>query len=161
MAPDRNQSRSWLLSGEEPEIQVSQNIHAAPPAKTTVTAEVYKQFLDEYIPKWLDGKPFERPILLHDNARPHKATLVTDFLAEKQVPCWFHPPYSPDISPLDFCCFGQLKRRLKGINHQNWDEFEQALETAANDLNSEGHMTGVQQLPDRWSRMINSKGQYL
>lgn len=102
MAPDRSQSRSWVLPGEQPETQVLQNIHGPKrllimamdfygiafwkllPEKSTVTAEVYKEFLDEYIPPWLEGKPFNRPILLHDNARPHKASLVTSFLEEKK-----------------------------------------------------------------------------
>ena len=51
--------------------------------KETITADRYKAILSKEIPKWLCGKSFKQPILLHDNARPHKARLIQDFLREK------------------------------------------------------------------------------
>ena len=128
---------------------------------STLNAEWNKKFLDRKIPNWLQGKNFRRPILLHDNARLHKSTVVTNFLQEKQINCWFHPPYSPDISPLDFNCFGALKRQLKGIKFDNWTNFEEALVQAVTDLNSRGMMRGVQDLPERWKRVIEAKGDYI
>ncbi len=38
----------------------------------TVTAEGYTNFLDEYVSDWCYQRGVEDPILLHDNARPHK-----------------------------------------------------------------------------------------
>lgn len=112
MAPDRAQAKVWLGPDEPGPSHVRQEIHGNKrmlimamdhdgiafwrllPEKTTVTAEIYRNFLNEEIPKWLRGKSFRRPILLHDNARPHKARLVTDFLKEKQIPTWSHPLFS-------------------------------------------------------------------
>jgi hypothetical protein len=37
--------------------------------------------------------------LLHDNARPHTAVSVRQFLAKQGIPELNHPPYSPDLSP--------------------------------------------------------------
>ncbi|GBM11269.1 hypothetical protein AVEN_267831-1 [Araneus ventricosus] len=51
--------------------------------------------------------------LLHNNARPHVATLIKWFLAQHGVIELSHPPYSPDLSPPDFFLFPKLKVALK------------------------------------------------
>lgn len=177
--PNRDQRLQWLSPGEVAEPVVVQNIHAAKrmlimsmdyqgiayyellPPKTTVTAEVYAGYLQRNLDNWKSKNHRKSVYLLHDNARPHKANVVKEFLANERITLWDHPPYSPDISLLDFCCFGQLKRRLKGIKHANWDELERNLERAIEGLNNEGHMKGVEQLPERWQRVIDSSGAYI
>ena len=178
MEPDREQRRNWRYPGEEPEQVAHQNTHQEKrmlimamdfngiafyelqPPKTTVTGEAYKNFLAKNLDTWRAGHGRGQTWLLHDNARPHQARVVKDFLAEKRIQVLHHPPYSPDLSPLDFCCFAQVKRRLKGTYHQNWGEFEQALRQITYDLTLEGHMKGVQELPLRWQRAIASEGSY-
>jgi hypothetical protein len=44
-----------------------------------------------------------------DNAPPHKARIVTEFLVEQGIETLRHPPYSPDIAPSDFSLFDTLK----------------------------------------------------
>ncbi|UYV81788.1 hypothetical protein LAZ67_20002368 [Cordylochernes scorpioides] len=60
--------------------------------------------------------------ILHvDNARPHTAHVVLQFLAKHstiQIP---HPPYSPDLSPNDFFLYPKLKMKLKGRKFDNVD----------------------------------------
>jgi hypothetical protein len=178
MAPDRNQARSWKKAGEKLEQVVSQNIHGDKrmlimamdfhgiafwkimPVNTTVDGNSYKSFLEEKVPQWLSSQYFSVPILLHDNARPHKAKVVKQYLEAEGIRLWNHPPYSPDMSPLDFNCFRNLKRRLRGIHHQSWEEFESALEIAVYDLNAQGSMNGVQQLPEKWRSCIEAEGSY-
>ena len=42
-----------------------------------------------------------RGLILHDdNARPHRAWMTTEYLAENRVESYENPPYSPDLSPL-------------------------------------------------------------
>lgn len=179
MAPDRNQQRSWLYPWEEIQTQPRENIHGDKrmlivamdwdgicfyellPPKTTVTSEVYKSFLEKNIPEWLASKSFSVPFILHDNARPHKSALVRTFLEQNGIHQWDHPAYSPDISPLDFNCFAQLKRRLRGIRHDTWDDFKNALEIAISELNASSMLQGVQMLPERWRSVYDNKGQYI
>lgn len=179
MSPDRSQMRSYLFPGEQPPTAPRDSPHEHKrmlimamdwngicfwkllPEKTTVTGQVYKDFLEDNIPKWLEGKSFKVPRLLDDNAKVHRARVVKEYLDENGIKRWFHPVYSPDISPLDFNCFGPLKRKLKGIRLQTWDEFEIALNQAVVELNESGTMTGVQQLPERWQRVIDAEGAYL
>jgi len=41
-------------------------------------------------------------VLHHDNAPAHTALLVCEFLAKVRVATLPHPPYSPDLAPVDF-----------------------------------------------------------
>ena len=54
-----------------------------------------------------------RPFILHDNARPHIADVVTKNFnyGWEVLP---QPPYSPDMSPLDFDLFPKLKEPMRG-----------------------------------------------
>ena len=71
------------------------------------------------------------------------------------------PPYSPDISPCDFNCFGQLKNKLRQSPSANWDEFIEKLDDAILDLNTRELMNGVNRLPERWKRVIEAEGEYI
>lgn len=50
-----------------------------------------------------------------DNARPHRARVVTDFLRQHDVNRIDWPPYSPDLNPIEHA-WDELGRRLRG-NH--------------------------------------------
>ena len=51
-------------------------------------------------------------VLLHDNARSHKARRSTHLLLEFSWEVCNHPPYSPDLAPSDFHLFLRLKKFL-------------------------------------------------
>jgi hypothetical protein len=49
----------------------------------------------------------DRRLYVHaDNARPHTAKKVTEFLAGNGMKRAPHPPYSPDLPPHEFYHFG-------------------------------------------------------
>jgi hypothetical protein len=52
--------------------------------------------------------------LLHENARPHTAPSVKQFLAKQRIPELIDPPYSPNLSQQDFFLFLKIKSTLKG-----------------------------------------------
>ena len=48
-------------------------------------------------------------LLLHDNARPHKAAPTVDTPRFLKFEVLKHPPYSTELAPLDFYLFGPMK----------------------------------------------------
>ena len=118
--------------------------------KETVTSEVYKIFLETYIPNWTTSKRIKSSMLLQYNARPHKSRLISDYLKENKIETWVHPTYSPDIHPCDFNCFGPLKRQLKDNSYNNWTEVKDAIQNAIEEGLQKGLFKGVAMLPERW-----------
>jgi histone-lysine N-methyltransferase SETMAR len=49
-----------------------------------------------------------------DNCKIHNSKLTKEKLDEIRLIRWDHPPYSPDIAPLDFWFFGWSKREMNG-----------------------------------------------
>jgi hypothetical protein len=90
------------------------------PEGKTVNAEFYKGVMN----RLLKGIQRVRPaafcardfFLLHDNAPAHKAAICCQFLTPKNVTTFYHPPYSPDLSPPDYFLFPKLKINLKGLH---------------------------------------------
>ena len=60
---------------------------------------------------------YRTPINLHDNARSHIGTAVTDLLRRRQWEILEHPPYSPDLSPCDSDLFAKVKEPLREIRY--------------------------------------------
>ncbi|KAL8300796.1 hypothetical protein RB597_005700 [Gaeumannomyces tritici] len=65
--------------------------------KGGVTARIYIEVLQEYLPTLLD---FDT-IFMQDNAPIHKARATLEFLFELGVKLLQWPPYSPDFNPIE------------------------------------------------------------
>ncbi|KAF8767669.1 Histone-lysine N-methyltransferase SETMAR like protein [Argiope bruennichi] len=66
-------------------------------------------------------------VLLHDNARPYKASTTQNLLPSFGWEIWQHPPNSPDLMPCDFHAFGKLKEQLGGTQFSNDDQIQTAV----------------------------------
>jgi len=79
----------------------------------TVTGRYYKSKIlskvEKYYKKRRPASGIRHICLLHDNAPPHKAQVVTKFLDERKVKVIPLPPYSPDLSSCDFFLFPKLQ----------------------------------------------------
>ena len=92
-----------------------------------MNADRYKEFLEEYVTNWAHDNGIVDPIILHDNAKPHKARVVRDLFKEKRWTLLLHRPYSPDMNPCDFNCFGPLKHRLRGIGYMDFEGLQNVI----------------------------------
>ena len=75
--------------------------------------------------------------------------------------CLKHPPYSPDLAPMDFAVFPYIKSFLRGMRFDNLSELRQAV------MNVIFHMKTDQfvQIFDDWVRRnkkyVELKGDYV
>jgi transposase len=77
----------------------------------------------------------DRQLIVHsDNARPHTAKVVNEFLANNGMTVALHPPYSPDLTSYDFFLFSyiknQLMRRSFDDTNQLWMAIKEVCESS-------------------------------
>jgi histone-lysine N-methyltransferase SETMAR len=134
------------------------------PSGTRVTAEYYRDFIREKLrPAIRKKRPLlleEGPIVLHDNARPHVAEVVTTLLASYGWEVLEHPAYSPDLSPCDFFLFGKLKAKLRGQSFGTEDAINRATKNALMELATGGLREGIFGLQKRWELCVRDEGRY-
>ena len=69
----------------------------------TLTGQKYRdQILCPLIVPHFDGHPLaSRPILMDDNARPHRTRIVQDYLQYEAIKLLPWPSMSPDMNPIE------------------------------------------------------------
>ena len=75
------------------------------PNGQTINAEYYSSLLvqlKDILKEKRRGKVTKRVLFLHDNALAHRARATRKELAYLGFQCLDHPPYSPDLAPLDY-----------------------------------------------------------
>ena len=78
-----------------------------------------KAALDEKRPESVNRKY----IIFHQgNARPHVSLMTRQKLLQLGWEVLIHPPYSPDIAPLDFHLFRSLQNSLNGKNFNSLED---------------------------------------
>ena len=60
--------------------------------------------------------PTENIVLMHDNARPHKAFIVQNWLRANVITTLPQPPYLPDLNLLDRYVFRNLEMFRRGVD---------------------------------------------
>lgn len=131
------------------------------PEGTTVDHTAYLNFLERRVLPEVQRKKMSRPIILHDNAKPHKHRLVREFLQEKRWEELEHPPYSPDMSPPDMDGIHRIKAPNKGKQFQSQDELIRDYETTIRLINENHESKGITMLPDRWRAIHLAMGKYV
>ena len=84
-----------------------------------------KAVLDEKRPELVNRK---RMIFHQDNARPRVSLMTRQKLLQLGWEVLIHPPYSPDIAPLDFHLFPSLQNSPDGKNFNSLEDCKRYLE---------------------------------
>lgn len=130
-----------------------------------ITAEVYSHQLErveavmrERYPALVNRK---RVLLQQDNAPPHTARRtqekIRDDLNFELLP---HPAYSPDLAPSDYHLFRALAHFLRGRRFNSSEEVENGCREFFASKTPEWYRAGIEQLADRWLRIIDHNGLY-
>ena len=99
----------------------------------TITAELYSQILERVHKKLLQLQPAlvnrRGPLLLHDNASPHRAKITRLKILKLSWEILPHPAYSPDISPTDYHLFRSLSNHMKKKIFKNPEALDTELQS--------------------------------
>ena len=102
----------------------------------------------------------ETIIFHHDNARPHVAILVKNYLEKSGWEVLPHPPYSPDLAPSDYHLFRLMQNALTGIRFTPEQGIKNCLDSFLAAKPAQFFWDGIQKLPEIWEKVIASDGQY-
>jgi len=83
-----------------------------------LSSDTYQAYLDTYVFPWARDNFGDKWWWQQDGASCHTSNSTQLWLSQQTPHFWpkhFWPPHSPDLSPLDFGIFGQLKGKLAGI----------------------------------------------
>lgn len=174
---------AWVMPGEPGPSTPKQNIHGVKVMlciwwdqkgviyyefleySKTLTGELYrsqlirlKQALNEKRPEWVTRH--EKIILQHDNARPHVNSVVNNYLESTKWEVLPHPPYSPDIAPSDYHLFRSMQSALSGERFSSREDLQNWIDTWISSKEPEFFFHGIHSLPERWAKVIASKGTY-
>ena len=131
----------------------------------TINAERYrtqlirlKRAIAEKRPEYATRQ--EAIIFHHDNARPHVAVPVKNYLENSGWEVLPHPPYSPDHAPSDYHLFQSMQNALTGIRFTSEQGIENWLDSFLAAKLAQFFWDGIQKWPEKWEIVIFSDGQY-
>lgn len=103
------------------------------PQKVKVDSEEYQRVLRKVFPSIRRLYPEGNWIFLQDSAPSHRSNSTQEFLAEQTptfIPCDAWPPNSPDLNPLDYHVWGELRRRVYAGRDDAFGSLEELGEAA-------------------------------
>ena len=179
----KQQSTQWVEKGGPPPKKARGNKSAAKtmiitffnkegmvynhvvPNKQTVNAQYYVDVLRKLIRPHIQRKRPQytkgRWKLHRDNARPHTAKVVTEFLEERKIEIVPHPPYSPDLAPCDFHLYPTLKKNIKGRRFDSAQAALDAVQGILKRMSEEGFQGVYEKWQERWLKCIKLGGEYI
>jgi hypothetical protein len=98
------------------------------------------------------------PLILHNIARLHMGKVVTDSLSKYEWEVLPYAPHSPDMSPLDFDLFHNLKELMFGHHFPSPEEVFAVIIQAIRGLNKSGTLNGIANLPKCWDAVSEKQG---
>ena len=134
------------------------------PRGTTMNGQYYADLLvrlRESIKEKRRGKIRRGILLQQDNAPVHSSKVAMQSVRDCGFELLPHPPYSPDLAPSDFFLFSKLKKELRGQRYDDDDELMLAAEGFCKGHDSAFYREGLEALPRRWTKCIESQGDYV
>ena len=96
----------------------------------TINGEYYAKLLRELQQAIKPKRPgkLTKGVLLHqDNAPAHKSLVAMSTVHDCGFELIDHPPHSPDLAPLDYFLFPNLKKHLAGKQYESDDDIISAV----------------------------------
>lgn len=138
-------------------LRAKTDLHVFP--RGSLTAQRYiADVLQEYV---VPFAPFigENFLFMQDNARPHVANVVMDYLSEVDIRTLEWPPRSPDLNPIEHV-WDMLGRRIRQRQHPPLDlqHLAAALVEEWDDITQESVATIIRSMRRRLEAVIEASG---
>ena len=108
-----------------------------------------------------NGIPTERVMWMHDNARPHKAGIVEQFLDNRVVHKIRQPAYSPDLNMLDRYIFRNMESARRSTEFNTLPEMQAFVGNFLNALTPQEMRKELANLRTACAQIIQENGNYL
>ena len=135
------------------------------PKNKTINSDVYCEQLQK-LSDAIAQKRSElincKGVVFHHDARPHTSLVTRQKLLQHDWDVLPYPPYSPDLTPLDFHLFRSLQNSLNGKTFVSEDLIKQHLDKIfLAEKDGKFYERGIIKLPGRWQKIIEQNGQYI
>ncbi len=128
--------------------------------KESITSELYIKILEEeLLPFAKDHYPGQFWRLVQDNARPHKSRLSMKFLSENVPILLLHPPYSPDLNPIE-TIWAIMKNALKQISVTSIKELKTVVNQVWNSITIETINKLLYNHREKIKKVLEAKGNF-
>lgn len=126
---------------------------------STMNSARYIEFLDHAFNRL--GTNVRDRLLMHDNARPHIATSVSEWLDEKGIIKVRQPPYSPDVNLMDRFIFRNFEMFRRNIVLEDERSVKDMIERFMASLTTEALKSEFRKLKNDVEAIIEKQGDYL
>ena len=97
---------------------------------------------------------------MRDNCPAHKAKTTLAKLNDFRWKLLDHPPYSPDLSPLDFYLFRNLKSELFRTRFVDQNHCETAVRAYFEQKSLKWFRRGVDMFREQLAEVLSTRGEY-
>lgn len=122
---------------------------------------VLRRDLIQALRKKLPDLDLDRVILHQDNApahRAHSTLLEINLLGFELLE---HPPYSPDLAPMDFRVFPGVKKMLRGQHFETSSELQRVTQKVVSGFSSEWYNDIFMKWIYRHRKCVATRGDYI
>ena len=134
------------------------------PKRSTITGVHNANLLNEMrtaIREKRRGKLTKGVLLQQENARVHTCRVAMDAVERNRYELIPHLAYSPDLAPIDFFLFPNLKKDIRGLQIRSDEDVVTAVEEWVNGKDRDFFSSGLMALEHRWSKCITLEGNYI
>ena len=100
-------------------------------------------------------------LLQQNNARVHTCKVAMDAVERNGCELKPHPAYSPDLAPINFFLFPNLKKDICGRHFRSVEEVVMAVQEWVNGKDPDFFSSRLMAVEHRWSKCIKLEGNYI
>jgi len=128
---------------------------------TSINSQRYIDFLENMVNEFENLIPRWEMVIQHDNARPHVARIVTEWIETQHISLLKQPPYSPDTNLMDRFLFRNYEVFRRGRDFDNSNEAHENVRQYMDGMTNNKLVKELQNLLTHLQKVIDVNGNYV